>query len=379
MKRPAGLLVVLLLAAGFLPTLALPALPAALPAAVRLEADEARALGVSEGSLFLAAPGSELQGRELRRGTISLFPAGAEALLPVAVHPLQVARGGVLNGLVLGREGLQRLEARLVDGSGTTVSSAEGFPVARGGRSWAYLLAVPSTVAGGEYRLMLQGSKDGSMGPKRFLIADLVQVQERSFPSEKIRFGQALSRLMTQPDAQKDLEVHRLRELLQSTRADALWYMGAFGLPVKATRVTAGFADRRTYALANGGSSQSLHNGLDLAAPKGTPVVACGAGRVALAGSRILSGNSVVIEHLPGVYTLYYHLARLAVAEGQWVRGGQRIGEVGMTGLATGPHLHWELRVGAQPVDPLAFIGRPLVDKALLFSIIKETSLDERR
>lgn len=387
MKRLAGVLTSLLLAGLFLLPAALPALPPALPVPppapmaqeIRLGAEQARAFGVPEGSLLLVLRGAELQGQELRRGLISLYPAGTEALLPVSVHPLQVERGGVLNGFVISRASLQHLQAWLADASGAPACSAVGFPVAKGGRVWTYLLAVPSTLSGGHYRLTLQGGKTGPGGPKRFLYAGQVQVLGRSFPSERIRFDRALSRLMTQPDAQKDLEQRRLRELLQSIRADALWYTGAFRLPVKATRISAGFAARRTYDFDDGGSSQSLHNGLDLAAPQGTPVMACGAGRVALAESRVLTGNSVVIEHLPGVYSLYYHLSRLAVAEGQWVRGGERIGEVGMSGLATGAHLHWELRVGAQPVDPLAFIGRPLVDKALLFSIIKDITLEERR
>jgi murein DD-endopeptidase MepM/ murein hydrolase activator NlpD len=386
MKRLFTPLAVLLLSgAALLPRplpalpLALSALPLALPAQeLRLGAAEARAFGVQEGSLFSASPGTELLGSEVRRGLVSLFPAGTQPFRPVAVHPLEIERGGVLSGFVFGKEGLQSLEARLSDGGGTPVASAAGFPAARGGRAWAFLLAVPSTLAGGEYRLTLQGGKGGPLGPKRFVYAELVRVRARSFPSERIRFDQALSRLMTQPDPQKDLEVRRMRELLETTRADAIWYTGGFCLPVSATRVSAGFADRRIYDFDDGGSSQSLHNGLDLAAPQGTPVEACGSGRVVLAESRILTGNSVVIEHLPGIYSLYYHLSEMAVSEGQWVRGGQRIGAVGMTGLATGPHLHWELRVGAQPVDPQAFIGRPLVDKALLFGIMKEIELDER-
>ncbi len=303
----------------------------------------------------------------------------AQPLLAVVVHPGEIARGEVLSGFVVGQESLQRLEARLADGSGAPVAAGPTFPVARGGRVWAFLLPVASTLAGGEYRLELQGGKTGALGPKQFVYAGPVQVRARSFPSERIRFDQALSRLMTQADPRKDLETRKLSALLQRTNAEAIWYTGAFTLPVHGARSTAGFADRRVYALADGGSSQSLHNGQDMAAALGTPVGACGAGRVVLAENRLLTGNSVVIEHLPGVYSLYYHLSELAVAEGQWVRGGQRIGAVGQTGLATGPHLHWELRVAAQPVDPLAFIGRPLVDKALLFSIIKENALDERR
>jgi murein DD-endopeptidase MepM/ murein hydrolase activator NlpD len=319
-----------------------------------------------QGLLPLPLPAQE-PGPEVR-------PLSAEA-----IHPLQIARGEVLSGFVLGRESLQRLEAGLEDGSGAPVASGPAFPVARGGRVWAFLLPVPSTLAGGEYRLRLEGEKNGAQGPKRFLYSGQLRVLARTFPSERIHFDRALSRLMTQPDPRKELETRELWELLARTDAKNIWYTGAFSLPVSGARITAGFADRRVYDLADGGSSQSLHNGVDLAAAQGTPVAACGAGRVVLAENRLLTGNSIVIEHLPGVYSLYYHLSQIAVAEGQWVRGGQRIGAVGMTGLATGPHLHWELRVGAQPVDPLAFIGRPLVDKALIFSMIKENALDERR
>ena len=303
----------------------------------------------------------------------------ARPLAAEVLYSREVARGEVLSGFVVGQESLQHLEAGLADESGKPVASGSAFPVARGGRVWAFLLPVASTLAGGEYRLQLQGGKTDALGPKQFVYSEPIQVRERAFPSERIRFDQALSRLMTQPDPRKDQETQKLWELLQRIDAEAVLYTGAFTLPVHGARSTAGFADRRVYALADGGSSQSLHNGQDMAVPLGTPVGACGAGRVVLAENRLLTGNSVVIEHLPGIYSLYYHLSELAVAEGQWVRVGQRIGTVGMTGLATGPHLHWELRVAAQPVDPLAFVGRPLVDKALLFSIIKENALDERR
>ncbi len=309
-------------------------------------------------------------------------PLPAQEAGPLAAEVLysgEVARGEVLSGFVAGQESFQRLEAGLADASGAAVASGTAFPAGRGGRVWAFLLPVASTLAGGEYRLELEGGKIGAMGPKQFLYTGPVQVRERPFPSERIRFDQALSRLMTHPDPRKEQETKKLWELLQHIDAEAVLYKGPFILPVHGARSTAGFADRRVYDLADGGSSQSLHNGQDMAAPLGTPVGACGAGRVVLAENRMLTGNSVVIEHLPGIYSLYYHLSELAVAEGQWVRVGQRIGTVGMTGLATGPHLHWELRVAAQPVDPLACVGRPLVDTALLFSIIKENALDERR
>jgi len=80
-----------------------------------------------------------------------------------------------------------------------------------------------------------------------------------------------------------------------------------------------------------------------------------------MAQSRIVTGNTVVVEHLPGVFSLYYHLDEIRVEEGVLVAGGQEIGTVGDTGLATGPHLHWEMRVGGVPVSPEDLMDHPLL------------------
>ena len=72
----------------------------------------------------------------------------------------------------------------------------------------------------------------------------------------------------------------------------------------------------------------------------------------------------MAIEHLPGVYSLYYHLSRIMVREGQHVAAGAVLGTVGSTGLATGPHLHWELRAGGVAIDPDTAVDVPLVDTA---------------
>ena len=81
-----------------------------------------------------------------------------------------------------------------------------------------------------------------------------------------------------------------------------------------------------------------------------------------MASERIITGFTVVIEHLPGLYSLYYHLDSLSVREGQRVSQGDRIGTVGSTGLATGPHLHWEVRSAGVAVDPDLLVKRSLID-----------------
>jgi len=224
-------------------------------------------------------------------------------------------------------------------------------------------LAVPEQTARGEAR---------SRGRRYILYLAEVEVRYKRFRSEEIAFNQSLSALMTTPDPRKVVEFHELREILASFHSRSLFHTETLSLPVEATRRTSQFADRRLYSFTDGGSSRSLHNGIDLAAPEGTPVFASGAGRVVLAKERIITGNSVVIEHLPGVFSLYYHLQDIEVQEGQRLFQGQRIGTVGMTGLATGPHLHWELRVSGVAVDPDFFVGRPMIDITVFSSNIMD-------
>jgi murein DD-endopeptidase MepM/ murein hydrolase activator NlpD len=94
------------------------------------------------------------------------------------------------------------------------------------------------------------------------------------------------------------------------------------------------------------------HQGIDLGAPEGTPILAAADGVVQSAGLRGGYGQAVVIRHAGGISTLYGHASALMVQPGQHVTKGQTIGLVGQTGKATGPHLHFEVRVGHRPVDP---------------------------
>ncbi|MGH7777127.1 MAG: murein hydrolase activator EnvC family protein [Candidatus Dormibacterales bacterium] len=100
-----------------------------------------------------------------------------------------------------------------------------------------------------------------------------------------------------------------------------------------------------------------FHTGIDIAAPMGTPVLAADDGVVVLVGSSQFGyGNYVILAHAGGLVTLYGHLEQALVKVGQAVRQGQPIGLEGMTGNATGPHVHFELRIGGQPVDPAPYL-----------------------
>lgn len=99
----------------------------------------------------------------------------------------------------------------------------------------------------------------------------------------------------------------------------------------------------------------AYHTGVDIAAPYGTGVGASDAGTVVFEGWVAVGGLSVRIQHANGVETGYYHLSSTSVSVGQNVERGQIIGAIGMTGVTTGPHVHWELKVNGQFVNPLAY------------------------
>lgn len=101
---------------------------------------------------------------------------------------------------------------------------------------------------------------------------------------------------------------------------------------------------------------RARHTGIDISRPTGTPIVAADGGRVVSAGWQSGYGKAVVIMHGKGLATLYAHMSRVSVGAGQTVSQGQRIGACGSTGYSTGPHLHFEVRVGGSPVNPLGYL-----------------------
>lgn len=127
-----------------------------------------------------------------------------------------------------------------------------------------------------------------------------------------------------------------------------------FMLPVDGVS-TSSFGASRQYGPSG---NISYHQGADLAAPEGTPVHATNAGTVRVAGFYPIKGGLVVVDHGGGIFSLYFHQSKLLVKAGETVRRGQVIGLVGTTGLSTGPHLHWEMRVDELATNPLEWVGK---------------------
>lgn len=260
-------------------------------------------------------------------------------------------------------------ELRLTEPGGRVLVRAEGFPTTTEARETVgfAILGIPSTLQPGEYRL------EAEFGER--LVYREIQVEPRQFRREEIPLNAAMTALRSTPDPAKIEEARQLLALLAQFDLDALFHQTRFVMPLEGGRRTSEFGDRRLFRYVDGTSAQAIHNGLDLAAPVGTPIVAAGGGEIVFAAPRIVTGNSVVIEHLPGVYSLYYHLDEIYVEEGQLVETGVEIGTLGNTGLSTGPHLHWEVRVAGVPVDPEVFVRRPILDSEEISAIMADGSV----
>ena len=176
-----------------------------------------------------------------------------------------------------------------------------------------------------------------------------LQVNGRSFPTQRIRIRSSSSGGLQATQH----ELSRVKAFRQLVTPQKFWN-GAFIRPNRG-RISTVYGVRRYY---NGVfANDYFHRGLDYAGGMGSPVFAPAAGRVALVG-RVsdgfrLHGNTIGIDHGQGVTSVFLHLSRIDVREGDVVEPGQVIGAIGSTGASTGPHLHWGLYVNGKSVDPL--------------------------
>lgn len=181
-----------------------------------------------------------------------------------------------------------------------------------------------------------------------------IVIAATAFPVQALTLPASKTALLDQTLIKKESEqVDAIVERVTPTR---LW-SGAFRLPVSGP-ITSPFGTRRSY---NGGPVGACgHEGTDFDMEQGDPVYAAARGHVAFAAPTQVRGNLILLDHGLGVFTGYYHLSQISVQTGQWVEVGDVIGQVGSTGLSTGPHLHWSMWISGEYVDPLEWTRRVL-------------------
>jgi murein DD-endopeptidase MepM/ murein hydrolase activator NlpD len=175
-----------------------------------------------------------------------------------------------------------------------------------------------------------------------------LRVGDRNFPTQSIWLDEKTAALDV-----SDYEYERVSAFKKLVTPRKFW-QGAFLRPNDGP-VTSGFGIRRYY---NGVFAQDYyHRGVDYAGDTGSAVIAPAAGQIRLVGTVAqnfqIHGNTVGIDHGQGVTSIFLHLSRINVREGDFVRPGQVVGAVGSTGAATGPHLHWGLYVNGEAIDPV--------------------------
>ncbi len=173
-----------------------------------------------------------------------------------------------------------------------------------------------------------------------------VRARERYFPTQRISMNSSTAGTMSKKGALRQ-EKSRVQSAMKNSYAAPLWN-GSWIVPTRGTQSSS--YGRKRYV---NGKWWGQHNGADVKAPGGASVLAANSGRVVLSQYLpTLRGNCIVVDHGCNVFSIYMHLSKSLVNVGQSVGKGQVIGRVGATGFVTGPHLHWEVRIGWEPVDP---------------------------
>ena len=176
-------------------------------------------------------------------------------------------------------------------------------------------------------------------------------VSPKDYPEQHITLkDKSKVELSAADEARAEREIGVITELKHHWRAAQDTDL-AFIRPVKG-ELSSQFGLRRFF----NEEPRSPHVGIDVAVPRGTPVKASGRGTVLAIGDYFFNGKTIFIDHGEGLITMYCHLDRIGVKAGDTVRKGQRIGRSGMTGRATGPHLHWSVILNGAMVDPDLFV-----------------------
>ncbi len=265
--------------------------------------------------------------------SLSIAPQGAQ---PGDILTLTVAPDNGEHIQAIGMSAFDTKEVKFYTRPDGSARAFVGFPFDRKGGAFPLAARVETDKGAQTIRVTFQG-------------------RTRLYPTQYITMRD--SRTAAKMDAKDALHAEKL--YVQSKMADSyaapLW-KGNWIVPC-AGGATSAYGRRRFV----NGKWWGQHNGADVRAGLGTPVHAANSGRVALSAYLpALRGNCVVIDHGCNVFSVYMHLSKREVSEGQAVGKGAEIGKVGATGFVTGPHLHWEVRIEQEPVDPNHVVARGL-------------------
>ena len=214
--------------------------------------------------------------------------------------------------------------------------------------TWTALVGIDLDTRPGRYQAVVGAKSAGTTETLQATAA--LTVLSKRFSTRRLRVS---------PDFVDPPAAVTARILDEQARLSALWtlasdrgWSGPFVAPVKVPAVGR-FGARSVF----NGQPRAPHGGDDYPGPVGTPIVSPAGGRVVLAEDLYFTGNTVVVDHGLGLFSLFAHLSEIQAVKGDVVTAGQPIGLMGATGRVTGPHLHWAVRLGGARVDPSSLLA----------------------
>jgi murein DD-endopeptidase MepM/ murein hydrolase activator NlpD len=177
-----------------------------------------------------------------------------------------------------------------------------------------------------------------------------LQIIGKDFPVQHLTIDESKNTLSSSDLERHNRERALILKMFSQSQPQKLWSQ-SFAEPLQG-RLSTPFGVRRFI----NNEPRSSHTGVDIAAPRGTPVMAAASGVVTLTGEHFFAGKSVYIDHGHDIFSMYFHLDSIAVQADQTIARGDIIGHVGATGRATGPHLHWGVRIQGTPIDPFSLL-----------------------
>lgn len=275
---------------------------------------------------------------------VALF-ALAVSSLPLAPEPIEISARA--RSLRPGEVVVFTIGAPVATESVRVLAFDKEVVAYKDGNTWRAIVGVDLDARPGTYRVTVESGGAEHVARGTY---DL-RIVPRAFRTRRLTVSQAF---VTSPESEQP-RIEREAALLAATwqlSAPSRWWTTAFVRPVPHAANSA-FGTRSIF----NGQPRNAHGGADFLSPAGTPIRAPNAGRIAVARSLYYSGNTVIIDHGLGLFSMLAHLSRIDVAEGEMVTPGQRLGLVGATGRVTGPHLHWAVRAGDARVDPLSLLA----------------------
>src|SRR5262245_57936543 len=268
-------------------------------------------------------------------------PASPPPAVKVTVSARAIQPGEVVVLSLASAKPIDTVHARAFDRALVTFKDGDG---------WFVVAGIDLDVKAGSYPVAI----DVGSGKTTEHVLHTLVVRSKAFPTRQLKVDDAFVNPPASAQERIAQDTRDLNDAWSHPSGTKLWDTG-FIKPVPEAANSA-FGTRSVF----NGQARNPHSGADFPSPAGTPVKAPAAGRVVIAKDLYFSGNTVVIDHGLGLFSLLAHLSAIDVQPGATVDTGDIIGKVGATGRVTGPHLHWAVRLAGARVDPVSLLASPL-------------------